>query len=145
MPLKKCNQSGKPGWKWGDAGKCYTYTPDNKASEKAAKKKAIDQGIAIEGPDKFKKEAALDPNMSVAETLLPYLLTPDHYKGDNYFDPPSKYRDEKHPLDQADSEGVPKDPASDKLGDTPDEHTNNPSGPENRFLKEDDIGPATGY
>lgn len=43
MPVKKCQIEGKDGFKWGDEGKCYTG-PD-------AKKKAIAQGIAIEGGD----------------------------------------------------------------------------------------------
>lgn len=43
MPLKRCKLNGKDGWKWGDAGKCYT--------DSDAKKKAIEQGIAIEGGD----------------------------------------------------------------------------------------------
>ena len=47
MPLKKCMKDGKSGWKWGDSGKCYTG-PD-------AKKKALAQGLAIEGPEKFAK------------------------------------------------------------------------------------------
>jgi len=42
MPLKKCADNDKSGWKWGDEGKCYVG-PDGK-------KKAIKQGIAIEGP-----------------------------------------------------------------------------------------------
>lgn len=46
MPLKRCQNNGQSGWKWGDSGKCYTG-PN-------AKKMAIKQGIAIEGPDKFK-------------------------------------------------------------------------------------------
>ncbi len=50
MPLKRCTENGKSGWKWGNSGKCYTG--------KDAKKKAIKQGIAIEGPDKFKEKAA---------------------------------------------------------------------------------------
>ena len=40
MPLKQCNIKGRPGWKWGDSGKCYTG--------KDAKKKALKQGVAIE-------------------------------------------------------------------------------------------------
>ena len=40
MPLKKCTVNGKSGWKWGDAGKCYTG-PD-------AKEKAMKQAAAIE-------------------------------------------------------------------------------------------------
>ena len=44
MPIKECQINGKSGWKWGDAGKCY---PGD-----TGKKKAIAQGIAVEG-DKF--------------------------------------------------------------------------------------------
>ena len=61
MPLKRCTSNGKNGWKWGDEGKCYTGP--------GAKKKAIDQGIAIEGPEKFKKMAAEDPELSMADAL----------------------------------------------------------------------------
>ena len=50
MPLKKCSDGGKSGWKWGDSGQCY-LGPDGK-------KKAIKQGIAIEGPKKFSQMAA---------------------------------------------------------------------------------------
>jgi len=37
----------KPGWKYGQGGKCYTYIPGNKKSETAAKLKAIKQGFII--------------------------------------------------------------------------------------------------
>ena len=47
MPLMKCSEDGKPGWKYGEQGKCYTYTPGNEASNKAAKLKAAKQGVAI--------------------------------------------------------------------------------------------------
>jgi len=47
MPLKRCRKDGKPGYKWGDRGKCYTYTPNNDKERREAKKKAIKQGIAI--------------------------------------------------------------------------------------------------
>ena len=50
MPLKKCTSNQKSGYKWGDSGKCYTG-PD-------AKKNAIKQGVAIEGPEKFSQKAA---------------------------------------------------------------------------------------
>lgn len=46
MPIKRC---GKDGWQYGDSGQCYTG-PD-------AKKKAIKQGIAIDGPKKFSEKA----------------------------------------------------------------------------------------
>jgi len=50
MPIKTCTlPSGKSGYKWGDSGKCYR-----------SKKKAIKQGIAIEGPKNFKKKVEQD-------------------------------------------------------------------------------------
>ena len=51
MPLKKCSENGKSGWKWGDEGKCYSGSD--------GKKKAIKQGIAIEGPQKFTEMAKM--------------------------------------------------------------------------------------
>jgi hypothetical protein len=47
MPIKRCQKDGKPGYKWGDAGTCYTYTSGNKESRERAKKKAREQGQAI--------------------------------------------------------------------------------------------------
>jgi hypothetical protein len=46
MPIKSCESDKKPGLKWGDSGKCYTYQPKNEGSRNKAKKKAIIQGIA---------------------------------------------------------------------------------------------------
>lgn len=59
MPLKRCTDGGKPGVKWGDAGKCYTYTPGNAASIRAARDKAMAQAAAMgefEGTGQQKKE-----------------------------------------------------------------------------------------
>ncbi len=61
MPLKRC---GKNGWKWGDGGKCYTG--------KDAKKQAIKQGIAIEGPKKFSQMANDDFELSKGD--IEYVL-----------------------------------------------------------------------
>lgn len=47
MPIKSCEENGKPGYKWGDSGKCYTYTSKDEIERNKAKKKAIVQGIAI--------------------------------------------------------------------------------------------------
>jgi hypothetical protein len=47
MPVKRCRSNGRPGYKWGDSGKCYTYTPGNKRSRAAAKAKAAKQGKAV--------------------------------------------------------------------------------------------------
>lgn len=60
MPVKKCEKDGKPGYKWGDSGACYTYTSGNEQSRKNAKKKAHKQGAAIEnvvGESEFWKGA----------------------------------------------------------------------------------------
>jgi len=47
MPLKSCQSNGKPGFKAGDSGKCYTYTVDNEASRQRAIAKAKAQLKAI--------------------------------------------------------------------------------------------------
>ena len=46
MPVQQCNIGVKPGYKWGEQGKCYTYIPGNESSANEAKKKAYVQGIA---------------------------------------------------------------------------------------------------
>ena len=47
MPIQNCQSDKDPGFKWGDAGKCYTYNPKNEGSKRNARKKATAQGIAI--------------------------------------------------------------------------------------------------
>ena len=47
MPVNSCSIDGKSGYKWGDQGKCYTYDSNSNSSKKAAKKKALAQGLAI--------------------------------------------------------------------------------------------------
>jgi phage head maturation protease len=47
MPLKRCQDDDQPGWKWGDSGKCYTYTRGNEESETEARKKAMAQAAAM--------------------------------------------------------------------------------------------------
>lgn len=61
MPVQDCKADGKPGYRWGEAGKCYTYTPDDEASRKEAKRKAHLQGAAIGESD-----------MGTTETLTEY-------------------------------------------------------------------------
>lgn len=51
MPIKECQNNGEPGFKWGDSGKCYTYSPYNEGSKRNAKKEAIAQGLTY---DEFK-------------------------------------------------------------------------------------------
>lgn len=40
MPVKGCRSGGKPGFKFGDKGTCYTYTLNNQKSRGRARKKA---------------------------------------------------------------------------------------------------------
>lgn len=47
MPVISCEDNNKPGFKYGDSGKCYTYDPNNTKSKNQAKRKSIIQGIAI--------------------------------------------------------------------------------------------------
>ena len=47
MPVQKCMANGRPGFKWGKSGKCYTYTPGNDKSRDQAKQKAEHQGRAV--------------------------------------------------------------------------------------------------
>lgn len=56
MPMQRCNKNGKPGFRWGNQGACYTYDPNSEASRNTAKRKAINQGIAIEGSDAVQKK-----------------------------------------------------------------------------------------
>lgn len=58
MPIKECTENKKPGWKYGDSGKCYTV--EDPGDEKAlleAKKRAIKQAIAIHGSEAHLNEA----------------------------------------------------------------------------------------
>lgn len=48
MPVMSCRVKGRPGFKWGASGKCYTYANSNRASREAARQKALAQGRAIE-------------------------------------------------------------------------------------------------
>ena len=47
MPVERCTRNGKPGYRYGKSGRCYTYTAGNEASRKEAKRKAHLQGAAI--------------------------------------------------------------------------------------------------
>lgn len=47
MPIQSCQSGGRPGFKAGPTGKCYTYTVDNEASRQRAISKAKAQLKAI--------------------------------------------------------------------------------------------------
>ena len=48
MPVKACTLEGKPGFQWGDNGKCYTYDPRSPKSKANARMKAEAQRVAAE-------------------------------------------------------------------------------------------------
>ena len=48
MPVKRCQSGGKPGFKYGDTGKCYVYTKGDATSRARARASAERQGRAIE-------------------------------------------------------------------------------------------------
>ena len=47
MPVKPCREKGKPGFKWGDSGKCYVYTAGDITGKNRAKASAERQGRAV--------------------------------------------------------------------------------------------------
>ncbi len=51
MPLKRCTEKGKSGWKWGDSGKCYIG--------EGGRAKALAQGQAIEAGKRKKDHSML--------------------------------------------------------------------------------------
>jgi hypothetical protein len=55
MPIKSCTENKKPGYRFGNTNKCWTYTLGDEASRKKAKQNCIKQGYA-EDPNHFKKE-----------------------------------------------------------------------------------------
>ncbi|HUW13386.1 MAG TPA: hypothetical protein VM537_26930 [Anaerolineae bacterium] len=46
MPVQACQQDGKRGYRWGESGKCYTYTAGSLRSKAQARLKAEAQGRA---------------------------------------------------------------------------------------------------
>jgi hypothetical protein len=75
MPIKSCKVGDKPGFRWGDTNKCWTYEPNNEESRKKAKKQVIRQAIKIESPKKFKeimKSESSDEDYSEALSELLY-------------------------------------------------------------------------
>jgi len=56
MPVKSCSLNGKPGFRYGERGKCYTYTPGDKSSMQEARRKANSQGIAIRAAGYVEKQ-----------------------------------------------------------------------------------------
>lgn len=64
MPVGPCSQGGKPGFKWGNEGKCYTYTSGDEASKNSARRKAQRQGLAARLSGYVEKETVTTNGMS---------------------------------------------------------------------------------
>lgn len=56
MPIQRVVMNGKPGYRWGDDGKVYTYKAGDVKSRTAAKNRALRQGRAIEASRKKRKK-----------------------------------------------------------------------------------------
>ena len=63
MPVQRCRENGKPGFKFGESGKCYTYIAGDKASKERARAKAEKQGRAIK----------VNESQSVFEEGIPFV------------------------------------------------------------------------
>lgn len=71
MPLLDCQQDGKPGYKFGATGTCYTFPPGDDTAKAAAKKQAIKQALAVGGGKAPRDLEAAEPAI-VAEALREY-------------------------------------------------------------------------
>lgn len=70
MPIQSCSLDNKPGFKWGQQGKCYTYDPKSETSKSNAHDKARAQGAAI-GDYKMNKQIDIHmKKLKCAEILL---------------------------------------------------------------------------
>lgn len=65
MPVQSCNEKGKPGFKWGSSGTCFTYTKGDKKGQGAARAKAAKQGDA-DDEERSNQAAKLDDQISAS-------------------------------------------------------------------------------
>lgn len=91
MPLNRCEDDGKPGWRWGQAGTCYTYTTGNEESEMAARKKAMAQAAAMgEFPGTGDRNRAVEvehrastlQDVNVKQRLIDLIIVPYDQEAD---------------------------------------------------------------
>lgn len=59
MPVQSCQEGNKPGFRWGQQGKCYTYDPNSKQSRERARDRALAQGHAIEARQEEDSNASM--------------------------------------------------------------------------------------
>jgi len=48
MPVRSCSENNRPGYRWGEEGKCYTYKKGDKEGASRARARAERQGAAVE-------------------------------------------------------------------------------------------------
>lgn len=97
MPVKSCQINNEPGYKWGDQGKCYAYTPGDEESKTAAKKQAIAQGVAIGDLE------ALATNINIVRGTYKF---EEDYRLESYTDYPEAAKNAaKRALEWADKNG----------------------------------------
>jgi hypothetical protein len=73
MPLMECELDGKPGFKYGSSGTCYTYPKGDAGAKKRAKKRAIKQAIAIHGGKAPENLAAEELRDALGVSVLEWL------------------------------------------------------------------------
>ena len=72
MPLQRCSAGqGRPGWRWGDSGRCYDYPAGDETASLAAKKMAIRQGLTLGKLEKSLKALEGLENLESCALLLP--------------------------------------------------------------------------
>ncbi len=65
MPIQRCMDDGKPGYKWGPSGHCYPYTAGDEASRKRAYELAHRQEIAARANGYAGKETCMECGGSI--------------------------------------------------------------------------------
>jgi hypothetical protein len=70
MPVQRCQENGRPGWRWGREGKCYTHDGSD-ADSARARGEAEAQGQAIEAASDRGEGLLRDLLNSRGEPLAP--------------------------------------------------------------------------
>lgn len=100
MPVQSCTLNGKPGYQYGDSGRCYTYTRGDDTGKKRAKRKAHLQGAAVEANGSSRKSVKETEDISEYDDSLndyidlirrefdkafPYVYAPDKDETSYYY------------------------------------------------------------
>lgn len=95
MPIQSCQLNNKPGFKWGESGKCYTYTAGDESSKRRAKAKAEKQMRAIKKSQTSNSQETQNKNM---KNKFQYIknIAPDKSEATILlYKPIGKFQDEK--------------------------------------------------